>query len=276
MARAALPAALGLCVLGHSRCTGTSCRPGSTLVSCLEPPAVLSSPQVPEPGGMGGLTQAGLTPARGHRPCSAAQSWSCPPLLTGRGPRWERRTIFSGEHVLVSHQLLYGAHDEVDVLGGSALDLLPPLVIPVVLSVGTEKLVTMSPSRTQPPWLGESGACSSQEVAPGGQPPVVDVWQVPRLLLPEPPGKRPWDPRLRVTSALLVPIPTSMKESRRVPSHSSRFLLLKKHVFYANLKGVNGMFSPAATQFSRLLREGLLDAVGQASTLGSTPASIQY
>lgn len=105
---------------------------------------------------------------------------------------------------------------------------------------------------------------------------MVEVWQVPRLLLPEPPGKRPWDPRLRVMSALLVPIPTSVKETWWVPSRSSRFLLLKKLVFYGNLKGVSSMFLPPATQFSHLLREALLDPVGQASTLGRTPASIQY
>jgi hypothetical protein len=59
----------------------------------------------------------------------------------GRGASCKRHTVFCGEYVFVGHQLLHRAHDEVNILGGCALDLLAPLVIPVVLSVGTKTTV---------------------------------------------------------------------------------------------------------------------------------------
>lgn len=65
-----------------------------------------------------------------------AQSLEWAGSWAGRGGAGTR-TVFRGEHVLVGHQLLHGAHDEVHVLGGRALHLLAPLVVPVVLSVGT-------------------------------------------------------------------------------------------------------------------------------------------
>ena len=83
--------------------------------------------------------------------------------------RWEGpRTVFCGEHVLVGHQLLHGAHDEVHVLGGRALHLLAPLIIPVVLSVGTEG---GGDARGQESWLrtasGNQRAPSALHVASG-------------------------------------------------------------------------------------------------------------
>lgn len=60
------------------------------------------------------------------------------------GTSCKRHTVFCGEHIFISYQLLHRAHDKINILGGSALDLLPPLVIPVVLSEGTETLVRVS------------------------------------------------------------------------------------------------------------------------------------
>lgn len=123
----------------------------------------------------------------------AVHSWGCcstaaSPPSPARGPRgpghggrrgsggrrsqslgWEGpRTVFCGEHVLVGHQLLHGAHDKVDVLGGRALHLLAPLIIPVVLSVGTEG---GGDARGQESWLctasGNQRAPSALHVASG-------------------------------------------------------------------------------------------------------------
>lgn len=111
-------------------------------------------PRVPEPGvGMGVSTQAKLTLPEDTCLALQPQPHGCPlptglalcplqprlPSREGHPAPGEGRTVFRGEHVLISHQLLHRAHDKVDVLGSGALDLLPPLIVPVVLSVGTEK-----------------------------------------------------------------------------------------------------------------------------------------
>lgn len=70
------------------------------------------------------------------------------------GTSCKRHTVFCGEHIFISYQLLHRAHDKVNILGGSALDLLPPLIIPVVLSVGTETLVRVSTLPNTHPSVG--------------------------------------------------------------------------------------------------------------------------
>lgn len=130
-----------------------------------------------------------------HRHPCPRQALGLPAPPQQRPPRGrcrETHTVFSRKHVLVCHQLLHGAHDEVDVLGGRALHLLTPLVIPVVLSVGTEASPGVSPRRPRPwPWGVGPAAVRSWRCAGGRQ------WQRcgrRRAPVPEPLGKELWGP----------------------------------------------------------------------------------
>lgn len=130
-----------------------------------------------------------------HRHPCPRQALGLPAPPQRRPPRGrcgETHTVFSRKHVLVRHQLLHGAHDEVDVLGGRALHLLTPLVIPVVLSVGTEASPGVSPRRPRPwPWGVGPAAVRSWRCAGGRQ------WQRcgrRRAPVPEPLGKELWGP----------------------------------------------------------------------------------
>lgn len=80
----------------------------------------------------------------------------------------KRHTVFCGEHIFISYQLLHRAHDKVNILGGGALDLLPPLVIPVVLSVETETLVRVTTLPNAHPSVGShSYSTNTKAVAVG-------------------------------------------------------------------------------------------------------------
>lgn len=75
-------------------------------------------------------------------PAPASPQPPAPGAAPAGAGRTVRRTVFRRKDVLVSHQLLHGAHDEVHVLRRRALHLLAPLVMPAVLPVGQRSVRT--------------------------------------------------------------------------------------------------------------------------------------
>lgn len=68
----------------------------------------------------------------------AAQHQLCHNFTFQRPCEKIRLTVFRRKDFLICDQFLTETHDEVDVLRSGALRLLPPLIVPVVYSEGTE------------------------------------------------------------------------------------------------------------------------------------------